>query len=97
MLMGRRAGMYSSVGHVIQRSPYLVAACGLTLFSLVVYAVVRRRRTVTDPQESEHSPLTTEEESDTIAATGDEEADGSASESDERESVSERKALTGLV
>jgi flagellar biosynthesis/type III secretory pathway M-ring protein FliF/YscJ len=91
--------MFASVGHVVKRSPYQVAACAFTLFSLVVYAVIRRRRrsAVPDPQESEHSPLTTKEESDGIAATGAEEADGSASESDERESVSERKALTGLV
>lgn len=88
-------GYYASAGVIAHKFPYQVAACGLTLLSLVVFAVVRRHRTVTPAEE--HSPLATEEESDGLTApvAAEEEQDGP--EADERESVSERKALTGLV
>ena len=104
MRRGRRAGLhglFTSAGLAVRRSPFEIAGCGLTLLSLVVYAVVRRRRrsaSTTASQDSEHSPLATEDESDAVGtAEGDEDEDDTTSDTDERESVSERKALTGLV
>ena len=99
---GRRAGIWASLGQTAQQFPNQVAACGLTLFSIAVYAVIRRRRSSpssTETQDTEHSPLATLDESEGIATAEQDEGDddGSTSEADERESVSERKALTGLV